>query len=108
MIALLVVLLLLVLGVVVVDAFGAWALSRRKPWISGVFLLAAATTVVAAVAVGYGLRFASWILAGGLLLSWAASFLNAAVVLGKVELRYHLLRAFVLLVIQALAILVLA
>lgn len=108
MIALLVGVLLLIAGVVVVDAFGAWALSRRKPWISGVFMLAAATAVVAAVAVGYGLRFASWILAAGLSLSWAGSFLNAAVVLGKVEARHHLLRAFVLLVIQALAILVLA
>ena len=108
MIALLVAVLLLILGVVVVDAFGAWALSRRKPWISGMFMLAAATAVVAAVAVGYGLRFASWILAAGLLLSWAASFLNAAIVLGKVELRFHLLRAVVLLVIQVLAVVVLA
>lgn len=104
MIGLTVVVLALVFGVVVVDAFGAWAVSRRKPWLAGVFMLAAATCVVGGVAVGYGLRFASWILAAGLAASWVASFLNARLVLGKVEVRYHALRAIVLLVIQVLAV----
>ena len=69
--------MVVVLGVVAVNAFGAWAVSRRKPRVSRLFLLSAVVLVVAAVALGYGLHFASWILAAGLGLSWLASYLNA-------------------------------
>jgi len=86
----------LVLGVVSVNAFGAWAVSRRKPVVSRLFLLSAVTLVVAAVAVAYGLRFAAWILAGGLALAWLSSFLNARWVLGRVVWRYHLVRGLAL------------
>jgi hypothetical protein len=82
-------LILVVLGVVAVNAFGAWAVSRRKPRVAGLFLLGAVGLVVAAAALGYGLRFAVWILAGGLLLTWLASYLNARWVLGRVVGRPH-------------------
>ncbi len=91
------------LGVVAVNAFGAWAVSRRKPSVSRLFLLAAMVVVVAAVAVAYGLRFAAWILAAGLLLAWLSSYLNARMVIGRVVWRYHLLRAAVLAALMALA-----
>jgi len=97
----------LVLGVVSVNAFGAWAVSRRKPGVSRLFLLAAVVLVVSAVAVGYGLRFAAWLLAAGLLLAWLASYLNARRVIGKVVWRYHLLRAVALAALLALGLLAL-
>ncbi|HKI57559.1 MAG TPA: hypothetical protein VKB31_10470 [Trueperaceae bacterium] len=91
-----------VLGVVAVNAFGAWAVSRRRPDVSRLFLLSAVVLVVAAVAVGYGLRFAAWILGGGLLLAWLTSYLNARRVLGRVIWRYHLLRGLALAALMVL------
>lgn len=91
-----------VLGVVAVNAFGAWAVSRRRPGVARLFLLSATVLVVAAVAVAYGLRFAAWILAGGLLLAWLSSYLNARWVLGRVVWRYHLMRAAALVALLAL------
>lgn len=85
--------MLLALGFVGVNAFGAWAVSRRRPQVARTFLLAATVLVVAAVALGYHLAFATWILAAGLALWWWASYLNAAWVLGRVVPRHHLVRA---------------
>jgi len=81
------------LGFVFVNAVGAWAVSRRKPRVSRVFLLASVVLVVAAVAVGYRLRFATGLLAVGLMLAWLASYMNARLVLGRVVPWHHLLRA---------------
>lgn len=97
----------LVLGVVAVNAFGAWAVSRRRPSVARLFLLSAVVLVVAAVAVAYGLRFAAWILAGGLVLAWLTSYLNARRVLGRVVWRYHLLRGLALAVLMVLGLLAL-
>ena len=99
--------MLVVLGAVAVNAFGAWAVSRRKPRVARLFLLSAVVLVVAAVALGYGLRFASWILAAGLALTWLSSYLNARWVLGRVVWRYHALRALAMLALLILAIAVL-
>jgi len=99
-------LMVVVLGVVAVNAFGAWAVSRRKPRVAGVFLLGAVVLVIAAVALGYGLRFASWILAAGLVSTWLASYLNARWVLGRVVARHHVLRAVAMAALLALALLV--
>ena len=99
--------MLVVLGAVAVNAFGAWAVSRRKPRVARLFLLSAVVLVVAAVALGYGLRFASWILAAGLVLTWLSSYLNARWVLGRVVWRYHALRALAMLALLVLAIVVL-
>ncbi|MEJ2288828.1 MAG: hypothetical protein P8Y02_09330 [Deinococcales bacterium] len=102
-----IVVMLVVLGIVAVNAFGAWAVSRRKPRVSRLFLLSAVVLVVAAVAVGYGLRFASWILGAGLAVAWLASYLNARWVLGRVIWRYHALRALAMAALLASAVLVL-
>lgn len=99
--------MIVVLGVVAVNAFGAWAVSRRKPRVSRLFLLSAVVLVVGAVALGYGLRFAAWILAAGLALAWAASYLNARWVLGRVDWRYHALRAAAMAALFGAALLVL-
>ena len=99
--------MLVVLGVVAVNAFGAWAVSRRKPRVARLFLLSAVVLVVAAVALGYGLRFASWILAVGLVLTWLTSYLNARWVLGRVVWRYHALRALAMAALLVLAVAVL-
>lgn len=99
-----VLLVLIVLGAVAVNAFGAWAVSRRKPRVARLFLLSAVVLVVAAVALGYGLRFASWLLAAGLVLAWLSSYLNARLVLGKVVWRYHLLRALGMAALLVLAV----
>lgn len=99
--------MVVVLGVVAVNAFGAWAVSRRKPRVARLFLLSAVVLVVAAVALGYSLRFASWILAVGLALTWLTSYLNARWVLGRVVWRYHALRAVAMAALLALAVIVL-
>ncbi len=99
--------MVLALGFVVVNAFGAWAVSRRKPRLSRQFLLAAVVLVVAAVALGYRLRFASWILVAGLALAWFASYLNARLVLGRVVPWHHALRAVSMAAMVALAVLAL-
>lgn len=97
--------MLVVFGIVTVNAFGAWAVSRRKPRVARLFLLSAVVLVVAAVAVGYGLAFAAWILAAGLALAWLASYLNARWVLGRVLWRYQALRALAMAALLAVAVL---
>lgn len=92
------------LGFVFVNAFGAWAVSRRKPRVSRLFLLAAVVLVVAAVALGYRLAFASWILTAGLVLAWVASYMNARLVLGRVVPWHHALRAASMVAVVALAV----
>lgn len=85
----------LVLVYAVVNAFGAWAVIRRKPWVAGLFMLAATLLTVAAVAIAYVLPLARWLLLAGLTLASLSSFLNARIVLGRVVWRYHLIRGAV-------------
>lgn len=84
-----------VLVYAVVNAFGAWAVIRRKPWVAGLFMLAATLLTVAAVAIAYVLPLARWLLLAGLALASLSSFLNARIVLGRVVWRYHLIRGAV-------------
>lgn len=89
-------------GYALVNAFGAWLVSRRKPWIAGLFMLAAVTLVVAAAAFISSIPYTRVILASGLVLASIASYLNAEVVIGRVVWRNHLIRALVALVIYVL------
>ncbi|UCH26903.1 MAG: hypothetical protein JSV66_04455 [Trueperaceae bacterium] len=77
----------------VVNAFGAWAVIRRKPLVASLFMLAASCLIVAAVALVYKLPFALWLLGSGLMMASIASLMNAWIVLGRVVWRFHLIRA---------------
>lgn len=79
-----------------VNTFGSWAVSRRRPLVARLFLLAAALLTVAAVAYAYGVQEARWFLAGGALATFVASYLNARLVIGRVEWRNHALRLLLL------------
>jgi hypothetical protein len=98
-----IVLMLVALGLVVVNAFGAWAVSRRKPVVARLFLLAAMVLTVAMVAYGFADAMAWWVLLAGAVLGYLASYLNARLVIGKVVWPYHLLRAAVLAALLAAA-----
>lgn len=95
--------MLVALGLVVVNTFGAWAVSRRKPSVARLFLVAAMVLTVALVAYGFADPIAWWVLLAGTTLGFLASFLNARLVIGKVVWPYHLLRAAVLAALLALA-----
>lgn len=85
----------------VVNAFGAWLVSRRKPWVAWLFMLCAVVLVVAAAAFVSAIPYTRGILAVGLVAASVTSYLNAAVVIGKVVPRNHVIRALVALVIYA-------
>lgn len=96
-------LLLLALVLTAINTFGAWAVSRRRPLVSRLFLLAAMVLTVTAVAYAYRLTEARWLLSAGALLTFVASFLNARLVIGKVQWGNHALRAVALAAVVALA-----
>ena len=85
------------------NAFGAWMVVRRKPWLAGLFMTAACLLVVAFAALAFNFPYTRVILAGGLLFASAASLINAHVMLGGVVWRFHLLRAAVGLAIYLVA-----
>ncbi len=89
-------LLLVAIVLTVINTFGSWAVSRRRRLVSWLFLFAAAVLMVTAVAYAYQLDFAWWGLLLGSVLTFVASFLNAQLVLGKVEWLNHLVRALAL------------
>ena len=89
-------LLLVALGLTAINTFGSWAVSRRRPLVARLFLLGAMVLTVTAVAYAYRLEAAWWLLLAGATLTFVASFLNARLVLGKVEWPNHLLRALAL------------
>ena len=78
-----------------VNAFGAWMVIRRKPWVAGFFMFAAAVLMVAAAATVSSIPYTRVILIVGLVMASAASWLNAQIVIGKVDLKNHLIRAAV-------------
>ena len=78
-----------------VNAFGAWIVIRRKPWVAGLFMLAAAVLMVAAAAMVSSIPYTRVILAVGLVMASVTSLLNAQVVIGRVEAKNHLIRAAV-------------
>lgn len=86
----------------VVNAFGAWLVSRRKPWVAALFMLAAAVLTIAAAAFVSNIPYTRVILALGLVLASLTSLLNAQVVIGKIVWRNHLVRALAALAVYAL------
>ncbi len=84
--------MLVAFGGVAVNAFGAWAVSRRRPLVARLFLLAAMVLTVAGVAYGYRASGAWWVLLAGALVAYLASFLHARLVLGKVVWSNHVAR----------------
>lgn len=90
-----------------VNAFGAWLVSRRKGWIAGLFMLSAAILVIAAAAFVSSIPYTRVILAVGLVLASVTSYLNAQIVIGRVVWRNHLVRALVAVALYALGVLAL-
>ncbi len=88
--------MVVLLGLVAVNTFGAWAVSRRKPWVARLFLLAAMILTITIVAYGFGVDYAFWLLVAGVAASGLASVLNAVLVIGKFAWLNHLLRAIML------------
>jgi hypothetical protein len=83
---------LIVMGFSVVNVFGAWTVIRRKPWIAGLFMLAACILAVAAAALISAIPYARILALLGLMLAWLTSLFNAMIVLGRVTPRNHVLR----------------
>lgn len=88
-----VVALVAALGYAAVNAFGAWAVVRRRSRVAVAFLLAAALLMVGAVALGFAERSAAVLIAAGASLASFASWWNARTVLRRLVLRRHLARA---------------
>ena len=87
------------LSYALVNAFGAWLVSRRKPWLAGFFMLSAVVLVVAAAAFVSSIPYTRVILGVGLIAASVSSYLNAEIVIGRVVWRNHLLRALAALAI---------
>lgn len=85
-----------------VNAFGAWLVSRRKGWVAGLFMLSATILTVAAAALVSNIPYTRVILAVGLVLAWVTSLLNAQIVIGQVVWRNHLVRGLAALLIYVL------
>jgi hypothetical protein len=87
-----------------VNAFGAWAVVRRRSRVAAAFLLAAALLTVGAVALAFDAPSAAvWVPAGALLAS-LASWWNARIVLRRMVPRRHLVRAVAGACVAALAV----
>ncbi len=86
-----------------INGFGAWLVSRRKPWIAVLFLLAAALLAVAFGGLVGFFPYTRILLGFGLGLAWLASFLNAHIVLGNVVWRYHVIRGILAIAIYVIA-----
>lgn len=78
-----------------VNAFGAWMVLRRKPWIGWMFMVAAIVLVIAAVSVFYQSPAKVWLTLSGLILAFCSSLLHAHFVIGKITQRNHLFRLFI-------------
>ena len=86
-----------------VNTFGAWMVSRRKPWIAVLFMLAAALLAVAFGGLVGFFPYTKVLLGFGLGFAVLASFLNAHIVLGNVVWRFHVVRAVLAVTIYVLA-----
>ncbi len=81
------------LGYAVVNAFGAWAVVRRRSAFGAAFFVAAVLLTVGGVAVGYGLPGAVPLVTAGALMASLTSWRNARLVLRRVVPWRHALRA---------------
>jgi hypothetical protein len=77
----------------VVNAFGAWAVVRRRSSIGATFFVAAVALTIGAVAISFGRPSATIFVAVGAGAASLASWWNARVFLGRVEIRRHVARA---------------
>ncbi len=75
------------------NVVGAWVVLRRKPWLAWLFAVAALILLFSAAALLSPLPFSRYGLVAGLLLASLASYLNAQLVIGKVYVRNHIIRA---------------
>jgi len=82
-----------VFGYAVVNAFGAWAVVRRRSAFGAAFFIAAVLLTVGGVAVGYGLPGAVPLVTAGALTASLTSWRNARLVLRRVVPWRHALRA---------------
>ncbi|MFU8888467.1 MAG: hypothetical protein ACNA8N_07715 [Trueperaceae bacterium] len=82
-----------VFGYAVVNAFGAWAVVRRRSLFGAAFFGAAVLLTVGGVAVGYGLPGAVPLVTAGALTASLTSWRNARLVLRRVVPWRHALRA---------------
>ncbi len=78
-----------------VNAFGAWMVLRRKPWVGYLFMASAIILVVAAVSVFYQSPASTWLTLSGLILAFCSSLLHAHFVIGKIIQRNHLFRLLI-------------
>lgn len=83
----------LTLIAILVNAVGAWGVSRRRLAVGLFFLAAASVLTVALVAYWFSHPSAFTLFAGAASMSVAASVLNAAIVIGEFVWWRHVLRA---------------
>ena len=94
---------LLAVGLYAVANFvQAWSVVRRKPIMAVVFMISAVIIGVSSVAFIYSPGIARPLLVFGLIFASLGGLLNAWIVLGKVILWRHLVRASIALVIYVL------
>jgi hypothetical protein len=79
----------------VVNAFGAWAVVRRRSSIGAAFFLAAVALTIGAVAIVFARPSATVFVAVGAVAASMASWWNAKVLLRRIVIRRHLVRAAV-------------
>ena len=87
-----------------VNAFGAWAVVRRRSRVAAAFLVAAAILTVGAVALAFGSPSAAVLVPVGALLASLASWWNARIVLRRMVPRRHAVRAVAGACVAALAV----
>ncbi len=80
-------------GYAVVNAFGAWAVVRRRSAFGAAFFIAAVLLTVGGVAVAFGLPGAVPLVSAGAVVASATSWRNARLVLRRVVPWRHVLRA---------------
>jgi hypothetical protein len=91
------------LGYAVVNAFGAWAVVRRRSSIGATFFVAAVALTIGAVAIVFAMPSATQFVAFGAVTASIASWWNARVFLSRVVLRRHVARALAGAIATALA-----
>lgn len=87
----------------IVNAFGAWAVVRRRSSIGATFFVAAVALTIGAVAIVFAMPSATPFVAFGAVAASVASWWNARLFLAQVVLRSHVARALAGAIATALA-----